>query len=93
MVHEAEPLASPDSLSLCRIRVKALKAHEAAEDRQPGVIGKVPERRIQPGCITGDCVIVLNQADNIGPGKPDGPIEYADFVQVVREDQEIVRLI
>jgi hypothetical protein len=57
------------------------------------VIGKVPERRIQPDCITRDCVIVLNQADNIGSGKPDGPVEYADFVQVVREDQEIVRLI
>jgi hypothetical protein len=33
MVYEAEPLASPDSFGLCRIRVKALKAHEAAEDR------------------------------------------------------------
>jgi hypothetical protein len=93
VVNEAEFLASPNAFSLCRIRIKAFKAHEAAEDRQPGMFGKVPERIIQPGCITGNCVIVLDQADNVGPGKPDRSVEYADFVQIVREDQEIVRLI
>ena len=57
VMDEPELVPSPQAPGLCGIRVEALEPLEAAQNRQPGMVGKRAKRELQPAGVTGNEVI------------------------------------
>jgi hypothetical protein len=77
---EPELVPSPQAPGLCRIRVEALEPLEAAQNRQPGMVGKRSKRDLQPVGVTRNEVIVLDKTDDLCTGEPDRAVKNPDLM-------------
>src|SRR5512133_2578412 len=80
VMDEPELVPSPQALGLCGIRVEALVPLEAAQNRQPGMVGKRSKRGVQPVGVTRNEVIVLDETDDLCTGEPDRSIKDPDLM-------------
>ena len=63
---------------------------EAADDAQPWIAVEQRHDGSRPGGITRYYVVILHDTADLTPAQADRPVQNADFVQVVRSNQEAV---
>jgi hypothetical protein len=92
VVYELKDSVSPEALHVLRIRINSMKAHEATNNGQIGMLLELFKRTIKPASFVRYDVIVLDKADDLCRSKPDCSIENSNFMEVIWENEKVIWL-